>query len=276
MSDNANGSENNSGNPAGNGGEQNNAPAIAWLPNADPETVGYVQNKKWSDPGAMLTSYKHLETMVGAPADQVIRLPKEDTPEAWSQVFDRLGRPKTADDYEIPMPEQGGDEEYAKSFKAWAHELGLSTKQAKALAEKNNEYIAKVMGAQQETSTAQMTEQVNGLKKEWGQAFEQNSAIVEQVADKFGMDENQLLSLKAAMGPAGAMKFLHNIGTRLGEDAFVGNGSGAGFQGALTPGQAQAKIAELRGDPTWVTSYLSGDPSKVGEMRRLQEMANAR
>lgn len=278
MSD-QNGSES-SGNPPSGGAPdgQQNTPSIAWLPNADEDTVGYVQNKKWADPGAMLTSYKNLETLVGAPADQIIRIPRDDTPEAWNQVFDRLGRPKVADDYDVPMPEQGAaDPEYIKGFKTMAHQVGLTPKQVKALAEWNNGYAKTALTAQDEAGQSKYQADESELKKAWGAALEQNTQVAKLAAGKFGVPPEQVDALQKVMGYKATMEFFHKIGAGLGEDTFVGNGQGggsSGFSGALTPGQARAAMNDLQSDKAWMSSYLSGDKVKLDRMDQLQRMAN--
>jgi hypothetical protein len=266
-------SENIGSAPAGNppvGGEvippngvppSGNAPAIAWLPDADADAAGYIQNKKWGGPGEMLKSYRNLETVIGAPHDQILRLPKEGDDAAWAGVYDRLGRPKTAEEYEVPVPEVGSDPDYVKGFKEKAHELGLNPRQVKALAEWNNSQVTGMqskMGEDYQTSLA--TEQGN-LRKEWGAAHDQNTAIAKHAAGKFGVAAEHVEALEKTMGYAATIKFFHNIGAKMGEGAFVsgdrGN-AGASFGGVLTPGQAQQRINELRGDKDWTASYLSG------------------
>jgi len=272
MSD-QNGSDN-SGNPPP-GGEAPPA-AIGWLPNADAETVGYVQNKKWADPGALLSSYKNLETLVGVPADQIVRVPKDDTPEAWNGVYERLGRPKTADDYDIPVPEVNGDPDFAKTAKTWFHEAGLNSKQAKALAEKFNAHMAGSQTKMDEAGQLKFQTDELDLKKEWGAALDQNTQVAKLAAGKFGVPPDQVDALQKVMGYKATMQLFHKIGVGLGEDKFVaGAGDGAsGFAGALTPGQATARIKELNSDPAWSTSYLNGDKVKLEQMRNLQRMAN--
>jgi hypothetical protein len=264
--------------PAGSTPPAGNAPPIGWLPEADSDTVGYVQNKKWGGPGDLLKSYKNLETVIGAPPDQIIRLPKDGDEAAWAGVYERLGRPKTADEYDVPVPDANGDAEFAKTFKTWAHEAGLNGKQAKALAEKWNAHVAGQYAKVGEDYQLKLASEESTLKKEWGAAHDQNIQIAKNAAAKFGVAPEKVEALEQVMGYAETIKFFHGIGARMGEAQFVGGdrGNGGGFGSILTPAQAQARIDELRGDKEWTASYLSGDKAKVDQMRKLQEMANAR
>lgn len=262
------------------------APAAQpWYSSLDADTLGWLENRglKQDDPAAVVvkavTGHRNAEKIIGAPAEQVIKLPKDDSPEAWGQVYDRLGRPKTADDYEIPLPQQGANEEFAKGFKAKAHEIGLTAKQAKALAEWNNGAVGSILNQQLEAGRAQFVTDEADLKKGWGAAYEQNVGIAKSAAQKFGVEPEKIDALQQVMGFKATMEFFHNLGTRLGEDKFVGNGhnpGNGGFGGVLTPAQAQARIGELRADSNWTASYLSGDKAKVEQMQQLQRLANGK
>ena len=39
---------------------------IAWLPNADADTKGFIETKGWQSPADAVTSYRNIEKMLGA------------------------------------------------------------------------------------------------------------------------------------------------------------------------------------------------------------------
>lgn len=239
----------------------------------DADNLGYVQNKGFATPADAITSYRHLETLLGAPKDQIIRLPTDDKPEAWNPVYDRLGRPKDAADYKLPVP-QGADDAFAKTAASWFHENGLNTKQAQGLAGKWNEYAVTQRAANETATNERHGAEIAALKTEWGAAFTENSAVVDRAAQAFGMTTEHLAGLKSAMGPAAAMKFLHAIGSKVAtDDSFVGGGTRSNTFGALTPAAAQSRIAELRADTAWTAKYVSGDREARMEMDRLHRFA---
>ncbi len=240
----------------------------------DTDSLGYVQTKGFKDPAAVLGSYRNLEKLHGVPAEQLVKLPGADAkPEDWAPIYDKLGRPKTADMYDVPLPE-GDTGEFAKTAKGWFHEAGLSVRQAKAVAEKWNEHVTSVVKTQTEAATAAAEQAVAALKTEWGTAFDANSALVDKAAETFGMTKDQLQALKQVMGPAGAMKFVHGLGTKLGvDDTMVGGGGQPAGFGRMTPEQARSQILQRQNDKAFIARFASGDADARREMDNLHAMA---
>src|SRR5712664_2581436 len=74
----------------------------------DQEMVGHWQNAGWANktPQELVVeltkSWKAAEKHVGVPADQIVRLPKDPKDElGWKQVWQRLGAPKEAKEYDF-------------------------------------------------------------------------------------------------------------------------------------------------------------------------------
>ena len=238
----------------------------------DDATRSWVVTKGYKDPGALATSAHHLEKLVGAGLDRVVQLPKENTPEAWNAVYDKLGRPAKADEYKIPVPD-GDKGEFASVAKNWFHEAGLNQAQAEKLAAKWNEHVGGIGKASAEAEMGKGAEQAAVLAKEWGAALDQNKAIAKQAVNALGVSGEQIDALQKAMGYDGVMKFFHSIGTKVGEADFVGGGGNQTGGGALTPVQAQAEIQQLRKDPDFVAQYTKGNVDARERMSRLHKMA---
>lgn len=250
------------------------ATSTEWTSGFADDLKGYVQNKGFKDPAAVVDSYRNLEKLVGV-RERLVKLPeKDDDAEGWNQVYERLGRPKEAKEYEIKAPEGMGDEKFSEWAKGTFHELGLSKKQAEALAGKWNEYVKGSMGAQNEAYQAQLAEQETALKKEWGAAHDQNIQVAKKAVQAFGLDGATIDKLETAMGYAGVMKFMHTLGSKVGEDSFVGGDNrNPGFSNALSPEAALNRITTLRNDEGFIKKYVAGDASAKAEMERLHKMA---
>lgn len=237
----------------------------------DADTLGYVQNKGWKGPGDSVQSYRNLEKLTGVPADKLIKLPKDDNAEDWNQVYSKLGRPESPDKYDIPLPE-GDSGEFAKAARTWFHEAGLSASQARKVAEKWNAHVGEASKAEQAKIEQAHSADVAALKATWGDKYNTNAVLVDRAAEAFGMTEQQLAALKQTMGPAAAMKFLHNIGSKMGvEDSGLvrGDTKSPGF--GVSPEQALAKINEYRRDRSFVERFNSPDPKTRGEARSEME-----
>jgi hypothetical protein len=249
------------------------AATIDWLTGAPEDITGFVQNKGWKTPVDAITSYKQLEKHMGTPADKLLRLPDFDKadPTELGQFYTKLGRPAEPNGYEIPVPE-GMDTSFAEAAKAKFHELGLTAKQAKALAEWNNEYASTMSVQQQEAYKQTIAAENESLKKEWGQAYDQEIGMAKNAAKALGLSPEKIDKLEQSLGFADLMRTMANIGKRIGEDKFV-SGDSVGGNGVLTPAGAQARIQQLRGDKDWTAKYLSGNVQARAEMERLMQFA---
>ncbi|SOD41327.1 hypothetical protein [Nitrosovibrio sp. Nv4] len=254
------------------------APATDWTSSIADESVrSWVTAKGFKDPAALAQSALNLEKLTGAPADRIIKLPTDANAAEWDQVYNKLGRPETADKYDIPVPE-GDNGEFAKTAKEWFHKAGLSASQARTLAEMNNNYIAELNKAHTEKTQQAHEAEMGRLKTEWGGEYQSRVELVDRAAESFGMSKDQLLALKQTMGPAAAMKFLHNIGAKVAVPANgLVSGEGGGSFGGATPEQAQARISQLRQDKAFISQFNSKDDKTRfdarAEMDRLHRIA---
>src|SRR4051812_33433335 len=70
----------------------------------DDASAAFVAEKQFKDMSTAIQSHRNLEKLVGVPADKLLRLPTDDSPEAWNAIYDKLGRPKDAAGYNLPLP----------------------------------------------------------------------------------------------------------------------------------------------------------------------------
>ena len=239
--------------------------------NLDPAAQNVVEAHQWKGPADLLGSYTNLQKAMGIRSgdpSRVLILPKDgDAPEAWNDVFTKLGRPATPEEYGLPVPD-GQPKEFAGEVSKWFHELGIPKGAAVKLAERWNAKTAEMVTAQQAKVATEQTAQIEALKSEWGTNYDANTLLVDKAATAFGMGQKELTALKTAMGPAGAMKFLHTIGSKLGVEGSFVEGSGNGGTLSMTPAQAQAELARLKSDKGFVEMWGSKtDPKARSEAR---------
>lgn len=251
------------------------APSFGWLPNADETTVGYVQNKGWTEPAQVLDGYRNLEKLFGADrAGNTVMMPKADaTPEEMGKFYDRLGRPSDAAGYKLEMPQTGGDPEFAKTASGWFHELGLSEKQGRELAGKWNAHISGLQTAQDTANQQKFQADDMSLKSEWGQAYTQNLNHAQAAVRGLGVSPEQIDAMSSTMGHKATMELFQKIGSRMGESDFVTGDKLERFGNALTPGQAKAEIQSLREDKGFVAKLLSKDKDAMTKWTQLHQFA---
>ena len=271
--------------PAGNPTAPAAAPVWYAPEGLDPATTGQlgelVKAKGWKGPADALLSYQNLEKVFGADkAGRTILAPKsDDDADGWNALYNRLGRPESPDKYELPVPD-GDDGSFAQAAAPVLHELGLTTKQAKGLAEWWNKASTSRIEAADEAFSKQSEAEYAALKGEWGAAAAQNEELAKRAVLKFGkeagIDEATFDSLERAIGTAKVMKLFHAIGAQFREADFVG--SDAPSSGALTPAQAKNKVASLFADKEFMGRYMHQDSrvrqGAIDEMMALNRMAN--
>ena len=266
--------------PAAGSGSGDGAAAFDWSKQGlDNDAMALVNDRQWKGIPDVLSSYRNLEKLTGVPPERILKLPGANDPvESWGAVYDRLGRPKAATDYKIPLPE-GDTGEFAKVIAPIFHEAGLSQGQVQKIAEKHNAFIAEQTKQATEAAKTAHAAEMTQLQTEWGADYQKNNDVVDRAAESFGMTKDHILALKQAMGPSAAMKFLHNIGSKIAvEGSFVAGdkGGGSGFD-AMNSQMAIAKIEANRTDRTFVEKFNSKDPVVRGqaraEMERLHQIA---
>ena len=204
----------------------------------------------------MAKSYVSAAKMVGLDKAQLLRIPSEDTPEAMAEVWNKLGRPETADKYEIKAFEQVKDyidPDKVTAIKEIAHKHGVPAKALEALGEWYANDIAGVLGASKEAEDNRIAEYQAVAKQEFGAAYEEKIALAQKAVKSFGGDElikviseNEVafehpavIKAFAAMGEQMA-----KIATQTKEDNGFLPSNGAS-SGHMTPSEAKAELAAL-------------------------------
>jgi hypothetical protein len=252
------------------------APAVApkWLEGADETTIGYVQNKGWSEPRQVLDGYRNLEKLLGADkANNAVIIPKADAdPKEWASVYDRLGRPSSPAGYNVAFPE-GGDKTAQQALLTKAHELGLTKAQAEGLFGDMTQRASEFATQQANAKAEQFQKDDQAVRLEWGQAFTQNLALAQNAARGLGLDAETIDKMSDVLGHKGTMNLLQKIGSRMGEDAFVSGDGSTSFGSAMTPGQAKAQIQSLMADKDFTTKYLANNADAKAKMAELHRYA---
>jgi len=201
-------------------------------------------------PGLAKLAVETRKTLGRYGTEKGILRPKEGAPpEEFEAFYQALGRPEKAEGYEIAKPE-GLPEgfpyapELETQFRQWAFEEGLSAAQAKNVFSK---YLA--VSLAHYAAQKQEWDRIDGeikaaLQKEWGDRYEENTAIAQQTAAKFvPAGSPALAALDKVMGDSPALiQLFYNIGKSMGEADLV--------QGrAAVAATLAAKKAELEGNP---------------------------
>ena len=244
-----------------------------WVDSLNPQLKEFVQEQGFKEPGEAVEAYQNLIKLRGVPADKLLRTPDSYTDPkeqeaALTAIYDRLGRPKEAKDYNVEIPKEGGDQAQADWAKDLFHKAGLNKNQAEAISKAWNERQALGMKTAQENSALTSKQAVEGLKREWGAAYDQNIQIARAGQTALGWDDAKVDKMSATLGLGETLKMLHDTGRKIGEATFVPGGK---ENPAFTPEGAQEKIKNLMKDKSFVEKLESGDPTAGQQWRYLHE-----
>ena len=230
---------------------------------------------KFTELESLAKSYVNATRMIGQ--DKVAIPNNNSTEDQWNEVYDKLGRPESADKYQLDVKSDVVplDESAVKSFAENAHKLGLNNKQAQGILEfyKNSmEGSAQQNQVDMETAQAQAEQE---LRKEWGRAYEDNIKKAGAVA-KANMDANILdMQLKdgTRLGDHPAIiKGFANIANILSEDKLVSTESESVSQGIDYSAEI-SKIVNDRDGPYWNKAHPDHD-KVVQQVFNLRTMMN--
>lgn len=236
----------------------------SWLETAGlPEDVrNHATVKKYAaSPEGLARAVIHLEGHLGAPAEQIIRLPKPDDKDGQAALWNRLGRPETPDKYTAEIDGDQMDKETFSAFKAQAHEMGLTDAQVKGLAAWYAATGAQTAEKLQADDAAARTANEAALKSDYGAAYDQTVTEAAAAALKFGGEEYADYLKRTGLGndPA-TIKAWAAVAKAAAEPGSPDpSNRGGDSRRTLSPAEAEAELAKMEADPE--ISKILTDPN---------------
>jgi hypothetical protein len=232
--------------------------------------------EKFTEIDALAKSYINATKMIGQ--DKVVIPNNNSTEDQWSEVYSKLGRPETADQYKLDVKSDvvNFDESAIKSFAEQSHKLGLNNKQAEGILDfyKNNmEGTAQQSKIDTETAQVQAEQQ---LRQEWGRDFEgkvkQAGALAKANINSDVLDMQLQDGTRVGDHPE-IIKGFAKIAGMMSEDKIISTES----ENVDTMKDIQSEISTLTNDtngPYWNKNHPDHD-KVVQQVYTLREMANA-
>jgi hypothetical protein len=229
--------------------------------------------KPIKDISGLSKSYVSTKKMVGT--DKLSLPGKDAKPEDWQAVLEKIGeanpelaRPKTAEEYQIEVPEGMETiftDERVANIRQTAHAMGLTQKQVSEYVRVETESVAKELEQFQLEEEKTRDEDNLALKKEWGAAYDDRlHAANRLVAEAFGVNKSEQLEFLQEFGNNPRfIRFAANVGLKLNESTSL-----VAQLTSKTPHEAAARIKELQETP----GYLNmGSDMTPDERRRITE-----
>lgn len=222
-----------------------------------------------TSPEALVKSYVHAQKSMGK--DKLVIPDKHATPDDWKQVYSKLGNPEKLEDYKINLEGDNAiNEEVMNKVKAAAHEAGVLPHQFEKIVNVFNATGTELSTSQQAAAEAQYTEQVEALKKEWGEQYDTQLRKANIAFKEFMPEQEQREAfIKSGMGgDPRIVRILANAAKLLSEDVFLGHGDGK--LGGMTPQDALLKAKDIQGNP----DHAYRNPAHPNHKAAKEEVAN--
>ena len=260
------------------GGGAGGTGAAPWYGTPEPEVLGYLQARgldKMEPKDAALAAvnfHREAEKLIGAPAEQLIRLPKDAADvDGWNKVHAKLGVPADAKEYDFAtLKYTDGStmkETEIEELRTLAVELKLPKATAALLGQKLMALNEKAESGKSALHEGELAQEKDKLAQNWGHNAAVNQVVADNAMLKLGITEEQKEALKGVIGYSAVMEMFRDIGTKIGEDRFVRGGPNN--NGVMTKDEASAKLESLRNDSEWFKRYTSGDPVAAKEFNDL-------
>jgi hypothetical protein len=244
----------------------------------DSELIGHMQNKGWHNLGpaeaatAAARAHREAERTMGMRHDHdVLMVPKDPTKGDMTPVWERLGKPKAATDYDFAdVRFKDGtalDDAFVTFMRDRAFASNLPKNAAADMARGLVQFMEGQTAAETQTATEALAVEKTTLAKNWGANAAANMLVAQNAARALGLDPEAVNALESQVGYAKVMEMFRSIGTRIGEDKFISGGNQP--NGVMSRDQAAARRAELKADAGFVTRYLAGDQAARREMAAI-------
>jgi hypothetical protein len=227
--------------------------AFSWKAKLAPDYANSPTMKKFPDTvegfNEAVKSHLTLERLLG---NEKVPLPKgKDDVEGWAVFSKALGIPDKPDGYQLEdakLPDHIKNLSFDKAkFQEFAHKHKLTPEQAKEAWADYTGLTAQIVQNAEKAHKEKMTNVINQMRGEWGDAYQSKVELGQMVLNKFATDkeQNDYLTAVLVSDPQG-IKFLATIGEQFSENKI---GEFKHARHALTAEEAQKEIDSIRQDP---------------------------
>jgi hypothetical protein len=220
-------------------------------------------------------SYVNAQRLIGA---DKLPMPVNPTAEDLDNIYSRLGRPESADGYEIAVDGNIVTEEVAKSYADVAHNLRLTPDQANGVLEYYRAMVQESGQLSEAAETQQRASTETALRKEWGDEFDVRIEDAGKIAKQFGSGE--LLEMRLADGTkvgnhpdfirafAKMAEFRSSVTS---EDTVADNA----ISSTMSRREAQAEIESIMSSPVYTDrKNVVGRQQAIDRVQELMEMVH--
>lgn len=239
----------------------------SWRDSLPEDIKNHSAISQYEDVGALAKSYINAQSLIGKKG--VIVPSEKASPEDWSNFYKQLGQPDL-EKFEIKLPE--GTElnpEVLNQFKDAAFKSGLLPKQAQGLLEWYTKFEKDTMATLQSQKQQSTAQEIDSLKKEWGDGFQKQVALAQMAVKELGGEGFVKYLVDSGLASNVPLtKFMAQVGKLLGEDKLRGEGVGAFGK---TPQELDAEIQAMFESPAFMDKNHGGHAKAMQQWEALQK-----
>lgn len=213
--------------------------------------------QKYDSPEKLWDGIQNMQKLVGQKTNG-IPIPEDGDDSKWDEVYKKLGKPESADQYTLEAKYY--DEENYNALKGefatFAHKHGLTNKQASGLF---NDYVEQLNQAYEATKI----DPESIIKEAFPKDTEKNLGLAKRGASMLGYNLRELDESGATLNPH-VLKILSDVAQRNKEDSAISSNS--------SPARSKADILREAKEIQKSASYRN-DPSMLEKVNKLYEEA---
>lgn len=223
--------------------------------------------KRFGDVPALAKGYMNAFNLVARD-----KIPMPQNEQEFEEVYNRLGRPQDAAEYELKFPEDMPEDLQQRMapgqdwFKTAAHSAGLNKAQAAKLYGEYASLIAKNNQATVDRIESEMDTARTALKEELGEAYDGKLTLANRAISEIGGEDLIKLFEETGMGrnPVVVKAFI-----KMGEMMAEETGLDVDGQSTDTMQSLDAEIAKIQADPAYMDSKSPEHKILVEKMSKL-------
>lgn len=199
---------------------------------------------------------------------QSIKVPAEGAGESdWENIYAKLGRPESAEAYEVHMRDYDGQLQWAEGSEDWvkntAHKLGLNNRQVQTLVDSYGELIlSSATQAKQERNQA-----IESLKGEFGDLYERKLTLGERALKKIGGEEfAEYVDANGWNQDPVMVKAMMKMGSLFEESNWID-----GRVGSMNKSEAEAKLRAITSDRNHAY-WIGHHPDHANALKDVQAL----
>lgn len=258
---------------------------MAWFDTLDDDLKAHVTAKGFDklEPdaaaAAAVKAHAAAEKMIGVPADQIWKKPKDASDPNFQSIYDAvtgLAAPKGADEYKFDGIKFADgtepDEGFVTTMRSIAHELKLPIAATGKLAQAVVAYADRETAAEAEKARVAAAAEAKELDVAWGQNKEHYTTLAKRAVATLGFPADVIQKIEGAAGYARTMEAFKQLGERMQEPSWLTGNQGGG-QKTYSREEALAEINALKGDTAWIKRWMDGGKDERAHFENLHKIA---